>query len=365
MVVTGLLLIPVARATYRVNEGEGYFRFRHARLKEFAESGTCAVASCFADNRVNSSRCEPCLGVAVVMYNGQAAEQKAAQASFKMLYWRMRSLFKRTFYLMFYVSTQSNVVNALSYAVVALDIIKSGTINGAVVTPSSTQQAASGLVQFISNLLTLPSVYSNIGTIAGLTHRVCQMLEALEQLEVGLVGAWAATSFEWRECAGLNERVCGVAMLSQASARRMDARCTFEESPSIGVTGLCCRTPDGNVLFDNMTFRVQPGERLLIMGPSGVGKSSLLRIIAGLWPIDDGIICRYYSERNSLGNACWLDDPTASSRACLCLRIFVVDGVQAWQHRPWRTVFRPAAAVHYPGNAASASDLPAHSRCRQ
>ena len=39
MVITALLLMPIAKATYRVNEGEGYFRFRHARLKEFAESG--------------------------------------------------------------------------------------------------------------------------------------------------------------------------------------------------------------------------------------------------------------------------------------------------------------------------------------
>ena len=60
----------------------------------------------------------------------------------------------------------------------------------------------------------------------------------------------------------------------------------------MGVTGLCCRTPDGDTLFENMTFSVQPGERLLIMGPSGVGKSSLLRIIAGLWPVDDGIVYR-------------------------------------------------------------------------
>ena len=38
--ITAALMVPIARATYRVNESEGYFRFRHARLKEFAESGT-------------------------------------------------------------------------------------------------------------------------------------------------------------------------------------------------------------------------------------------------------------------------------------------------------------------------------------
>ena len=79
----------------------------------------------------------------------------------------------------------------------------------------------------------------------------------------------------------------------QEASKRIAVKCNFEESDRVGVTGLCCRTPDGGVLFDNMTFSVQPGERLLIMGPSGVGKSSLLRIIAGLWPVDDGIVYRY------------------------------------------------------------------------
>jgi hypothetical protein len=38
-IVMNFLMIPVARSTFIVNQGEGFFRFRHARLKEFAECG--------------------------------------------------------------------------------------------------------------------------------------------------------------------------------------------------------------------------------------------------------------------------------------------------------------------------------------
>lgn len=41
-IVTSLLMVPVARHTFLVNQGEGFYRFRHARLKEFAESSACA-----------------------------------------------------------------------------------------------------------------------------------------------------------------------------------------------------------------------------------------------------------------------------------------------------------------------------------
>lgn len=36
------------------------------------------------------------------------------------------------------------------------------------------------------------------------------------------------------------------------------------------------------LIFENLSFTVKPGNWLVIMGPSGVGKTSLLRLIAGL-----------------------------------------------------------------------------------
>ena len=50
---------------------------------------------------------------------------------------------------------------------------------------------------------------------------------------------------------------------------------------------------DNNILkiLDNISLSLAEGETLTIMGPTGCGKTTLLKIIAGLEPIDDGTVC--------------------------------------------------------------------------
>ena len=43
-------------------------------------------------------------------------------------------------------------------------------------------------------------------------------------------------------------------------------------------------------LLDNAAFSLEPGERLGLIGRNGAGKSSLLKIIAGLEKLDDGLL---------------------------------------------------------------------------
>ena len=42
--------------------------------------------------------------------------------------------------------------------------------------------------------------------------------------------------------------------------------------------------PDGTLLIHDLSFRVVEHESLLIVGANGSGKSSLLRVLAGVWP---------------------------------------------------------------------------------
>jgi vitamin B12/bleomycin/antimicrobial peptide transport system ATP-binding/permease protein len=67
---------------------------------------------------------------------------------------------------------------------------------------------------------------------------------------------------------------------------------TIEEN-RLAFDNVTLQTPDyEQVIVENLSLSVQPGEGLLIVGASGRGKSSLLRAIAGLWNAGTGRLLR-------------------------------------------------------------------------
>jgi vitamin B12/bleomycin/antimicrobial peptide transport system ATP-binding/permease protein len=62
------------------------------------------------------------------------------------------------------------------------------------------------------------------------------------------------------------------------------------EDAALRLSGLSVTLDDGSAVVKDARVEIAPGERVLIEGESGTGKSTLVRAIAGLWPWGEGTI---------------------------------------------------------------------------
>jgi putative ATP-binding cassette transporter len=62
------------------------------------------------------------------------------------------------------------------------------------------------------------------------------------------------------------------------------------EGPALRLRDLSVRLNDGTAVVAETDVAIEPGERVLIAGESGTGKSTLVRAIAGLWPWGGGSV---------------------------------------------------------------------------
>jgi ATPase subunit of ABC transporter with duplicated ATPase domains len=115
-----------------------------------------------------------------------------------------------------------------------------------------------------------------------------------------------------RQAKSLDSRVAKLAdAAAEGPAKRRNLHVRFPEPPTAGRTVLevddLARSYGPVDVFDSVTFAVERGERLLVMGLNGAGKTSLLRILAGVNEPDAGTVryghqvdAGYYAQEHDL-----------------------------------------------------------------
>lgn len=60
--------------------------------------------------------------------------------------------------------------------------------------------------------------------------------------------------------------------------------------PALKLSRVTLALPTGRTLIDDLTGEIAAGDRVLLSGPSGAGKTTLFRTLAGIWPFGKGTV---------------------------------------------------------------------------
>ncbi|KAH6684851.1 ATP-binding cassette sub-family D member 1, partial [Plectosphaerella plurivora] len=115
--------------------------------------------------------------------------------------------------------------------------------------------------------------YREVMELAGYTSRVDSLLAVMDDIRNGHFEKKLVSS------SGTDD-----------NAAVLKGRGTVEESENIEFTDVPIISPNGDVLIKALSFSLKPGDHLLVFGPNGCGKSSLFRILGGLWPVYGGSV---------------------------------------------------------------------------
>lgn len=134
--------------------------------------------------------------------------------------------------------------------------------------------------------------YKELAELAGYTSRVSDLIDAMEDVKQGKYQKKLVSSASVEENAK-SESVLNKSCRCQFGlglTAVLRGRGRIIESDEIRFDQVPLISPNGDVLVKSMSFSVEPGKHLLVVGPNGCGKSSLFRILGGLWPVYGGTV---------------------------------------------------------------------------
>ncbi|KAG9653337.1 ABC transporter transmembrane region 2, partial [Aureobasidium melanogenum] len=238
---------------------EGEFRFQHSRVIDYSEE--------------------------IALYHGHEAEKDALDKNYFTLIKHVNRILRRRFYH----GIMEDFVIKYFWGALGLMLCSIPVFFKLPVAKNAGTAAKNSTEAFVTNRRLLLSSsdafgrlmfsYKEVSQLAGYTSRVSTLLSVIADIQAG--------HFE-------KQLVSSASV--DANAAVLAGRGTITEGPDIMFKDVPIVSPNGDILVSALSFHIHPQDHLLIIGPNGCGKSSLFRILGGLWPVYGGEVRKPSAE---------------------------------------------------------------------
>ena len=220
---------PLVRRVAHKNQMEAEFRAEMTRLREHAES--------------------------IALIRGDDDERASVHDNYRRLFSSWLAIIRQQGVIALVLNSNGALFPIIPLLLVAPKYLSGELSLGAVMQVAAAFSAVqSALIWFVDNFVRLAEWYASL-------TRVDELVEALEDLDMGSI------------MAGEGEIELGIS-----------------QDKAIHIENLSLAHRNGRVVIADASVIIEKGEKVLITGASGTGKSTLIRALAGLWPWGSGSI---------------------------------------------------------------------------
>ncbi|KAG0711629.1 ATP-binding cassette sub-family D member 4 [Chionoecetes opilio] len=275
-ILNKIVMSPIVKFVMRQEKCEGNFRFKHMQVRVDAES--------------------------IAFQGSSAVESFKTNNSLDKLIFAQQRLFDRQIILNLTGRFFDYLGSIVAYLAIAVPIF-SGKFDEEENLAPIVSAYSFVCMYLVFSLTSLMDLNNQVVLLSGVTHRVAQMVEHLMQLQ----NDWDTSSIQAcssfssiihsirRDPSGSSSSEAGKHLLETPSEGEGEVMALEGDQTPLTVAFILrdvdiCPPGSSEPLVSNLQLDVIKGENLLIMGPSSSGKSSVLRVLRGLWPAARGTV---------------------------------------------------------------------------